>query len=199
MRWLHDRGRDVDRAADEVGLTDEARDPRRVRVPVDRVGGADLHDPAVAEHGDLVAEDECLVLVVRHEDRGDADVADDLGDFGAELDAKRGIERGERFVEQEHRRLWCKRACQGNPLLLSTGQRVREPIGERGQVDQREHLPDAGDPLGARQLAVGGAQAERDVLRHGQVREQRTVLEHHADAAPLGVYPRAPAARSRLR
>ncbi len=38
---------------------------------------------------------------------------------------------------------------------------------------------------------------ERDVLRHGEMREQRVVLEHHADAALLGRHLHVPAARRR--
>ena len=54
----------------------------------------------------------------------------------------------------------------------------RDPVGE---ADQLQALLDP---------ALAGL-AEPDVVGHGQVGEQRAVLEHHADAAPVGLDPGA--------
>ncbi|MNR01216.1 hypothetical protein D3C85_1170140 [compost metagenome] len=62
-------------------------------------------------------------------------------------------------------------------MLLATGQLVREAFAEILQVDQFEQL--FGDALFVRMLA----NTEGDVVGHAQVREQRVVLEHHADPA----------------
>ena len=66
---------------------------------------------------------------------------------------------------------------------------------EAGEPDVLHELAQAG--------AAGGARdAEADVLRHRQVREERVVLEHHADAPLLRRHPcavRQPGARQRRR
>ncbi|MCY1183319.1 hypothetical protein D9M73_239280 [compost metagenome] len=54
---------------------------------------------------------------------------------------------------------------------------MRVAPAQAAQLDQPEHLFD--DLRLARVLG----DAEGNVLRHGQVREQGVVLEHHADAA----------------
>ena len=74
-----------------------------------------------------------------------------------------------------------ERAGKRHPLLLAAGELVRIRVAAAGQADEREHRRDA--------LARGGiraaAETEADVAGNGQVREQRVVLEHHPDAAPL--------------
>ncbi len=51
-----------------------------------------------------------------------------------------------------------------------------------------EHLGDALVGIGLGH--AGDLEAEGDVLRHGQVGEQRIGLEHHADVALVGLQPR---------
>ena len=47
------------------------------------------------------------------------------------------------------------------------------------ELDQRDHLGDAGVDVGARH--AGALQPERDVVAHVEMRKQRVVLEHHVD------------------
>ena len=60
------------------------------------------------------------------------------------------------------------------------------------QVDDGEQGRHAGGPLLARQ-------AEPDILRHGQVREERVVLEDHPDPALLGTHPDTSASATGVR
>ena len=75
-----------------------------------------------------------------------------------------------RLVEQQHRRLDDHGACQRDTLLLPARELTRIAIGERTELHELECLGDRGGTLAARHAAH--AQAERDVLRHVQVREQ---------------------------
>ena len=78
---------------------------RRAGPLVELARRAELLDAAVVEHGDAVGEGERLLLVVRHEDEGDAEVALDLLQLDLHLLAELEVERAERLVEQQHLRL----------------------------------------------------------------------------------------------
>ena len=74
----------------------------------------------------------------------------------------------------------------------------RAPAASRPRGRRARHAPSHSSarraPTSARPPAA--AQTERDVLEHGQVREQQVVLEHDADAAPLGRHERLVAGSS---
>ncbi len=176
-------------ALDEVGFADEPGDPARRRGAIQLIGCTDLFDPPVAHHRDLITQDERLVLVVGHEHRGHTDIAQDPGDLGANVDAQAGVERGERFVEQEHRRVGGERSGERNALLLTARQGVGESIAESDEVDQLEEFVDSLRPLGAIRFRRTRSESERDVLGHGEVGEQCTVLKDHADVSVLGLHP----------
>ena len=92
-------------AVDQVGRPDEAGDERRRRVLVDVGGGPDLLDDAGVEDRDPVAHRQRLLLVVRHEDEGDADVALDRLELDLHLLAQLEVQGAERLVQQQHPRL----------------------------------------------------------------------------------------------
>ena len=91
------------RRRNEVGVTDEGRHPPRHGTEVEVGRLADLFDAAGRDHRHLVAEHEGLVLVVGHEDRGDAEADQQLVDLGSHLRSQRGVEVREGLVEQEDR------------------------------------------------------------------------------------------------
>ena len=101
----------------------------------------------------------------------------------AQLLAYLGIQRAERLVEQQHRRLDRQRPGQRHPLALAAGELRGQPVGELLQVDQSEQLVDPGTDLRLR--PVPDLQSERDVAPHRQVLERRVVLEDEADVALL--------------
>ena len=99
------------------------------------------------------------------------------------------VERGERLVEQQQPRLGGHRPRERDPLRLPArelarlhaapsrrGRRVRASPSRRVAPRPRPRAP--------------AAEPERDVLEHGEVREQQVVLEHDADRAPLGRHER---------
>ena len=91
------------------------------------------------------------------------------------------VEGAERLVHQHELRLEHERAGDGDALLLAAGELDRTAVGERTQLHHLQRTIDACGDLGLRQPADG--QRKGDVLRDCHVREQRVVLEHHADLA----------------
>ena len=153
---------------------------RPVVQPLRRI---DLLQPALAHHGDAVAHRHRLDLVVRHVHRRHAELALELRDVGAHLDAQLGVEVRERLVHQEDLRLANDRAAHGDTLALAAGELLRPALEVRRQV---EHLRGPGDALVDDLLVrLAQAQAEGDVLGDAQVRIERVVLEDHRDVALL--------------
>jgi hypothetical protein len=151
-------------------------------VELDRA--ADLLDAAGVQHRHAVGGRVRLLLVVRHVDRGDAELALQVLQLRAHLDAQLGVEVGERLVEQEHIRLDHQRARERDALLLTAGELRRPPIGKRSEPDQLEDSAHPARHLGTRNLPA--LQAEGDIAGDGHVRPQRIALEHHADVARPG-------------
>jgi hypothetical protein len=100
-----------------------------------------------------------------------------------QLEARDWIERAERLVEQEERRVERERPGHTDPLALTAGQLMRVAGSEhiRLEADELEQLAhalcDAGDgpPLESRQ--------QTDVCGDGEVGEQADLLNHVPDAA----------------
>ena len=112
ISWSAERG---DRA-------EEAHHEVVGRLVVELVGRADLLDPAVVDHHDLVGDLEGLLLVVGDEDGGHVHLVVQPAQPVAQLLADLGVERAERLVEQQHRRLDRERAGQRHPLPLAAGE-----------------------------------------------------------------------------
>ena len=173
----------ADRTGDDVRRADEPGDERRRRVVVDLVGGPDLLDPPVVHDDDLVRELEGLVLVMRHEQARDPQLAVQIVEPTSELLPDARVQRPERLVQQQHLRPRCEGPRERHPLPLPAGQVAGVAIGERCQLDQLEQLFHALGRVVLRFLA--DLEPERHVLTDGHVPEQRVVLEHEPDAPLL--------------
>ncbi|MCY1441658.1 hypothetical protein D9M71_579810 [compost metagenome] len=125
----------------------------------------------------MIADGKGLFLIVSDQDRAGATAFENVAHFMAQAPAQLHIKVGERFVEQQQLRLGCQRAGQGHTLLLAAGKLVGVAFAQAAELDQLEHLF---DHLALLRVL---ADTEGNVLGHGQVREQRVVLEHHADPA----------------
>ena len=75
--------------------------------------------PAGIEHADAAAKRERLRHVVGDEDHGRAELLLDAGELAADLRARDRIERAERFVHQQDRRIDRQRAREADALPLS--------------------------------------------------------------------------------
>jgi hypothetical protein len=170
-----------DLAREQVGGAHEAVDEERARPVVDLDRARELLHPPAVHHRDAVGQAHRLFLVVGDQDRGDAELPLQPLDLDLHVEPQVLVERPEGLVEQQDARLHRERAGERDALLLAARELAGHAVGERLELHGGEH---ARDPL-ADQVARGvpGAQAVGDVLVHRHVREQRVVLEHHADVA----------------
>ena len=106
-------------------------------------------------------------------------------EFGLHVQAGPGIQRRQRLVQQQQRRLPGQRARQRYPLRLPAGQLVRLAAREAGQPEPVQPVP--GSRPGRLFAQAAGTRGERHVLGHIQVREQPVVLEHKTDRPARGL------------
>ncbi len=91
------------------------------------------------------------------------------------------VQRAERLVHQHQLGFEHQRARQGDALLLAAGELRGIALGEALHAHHLQGMVDTLGALGGGKLAHG--ERVLDVLRDREVREQRVVLEHHADVA----------------
>ena len=164
----------ADEIGDELRLR-EAVDPRRLVL---------LLHVAGVHHGDPVRQRERLGLVVRHVDERDADLLLQVDELDLHLLAQLGIERRQRLVEQQHRRMRDERPRDGHALLLAAGQLVRIALAETREPNVGERFGDFRADLPARRLRH--LERKRDVALDGHVRKERVALEHRAHRPVFG-------------
>ena len=111
-------------------------------------GRGALFDPAGPHHGDPVRHRQGLFLVVRDEQGGDAEFLLKAADLLAQGEPHLGVQRRQRFVEQQDPRAQGERAGERDALLLAAGELVREPLALVGEPDQLQQLGRPGAPLG---------------------------------------------------
>ncbi len=138
-------------------------------------GAANWRSFALDDHADLVGERRRVLVVVRHEQRRQPELAEQLLQLAADRDLRVRVERGERLVEEQHAGVARKRTRERDPLALAAGELGRPGLRQMRDLEAVEVLVDALPP------AVG------DVLAHVHVREERVLLEHEPDPALVGL------------
>ena len=118
---------------------DEAGDEDVGRVVVDLERRADLLQHAMIHHRDAVGHRHRLELVMGDIDHGLLELPLQVLQLGAHHGTERGIDIGQRLVEQEDRRLHDRRAADGDALQDVD----RQPVGLA--VEQRRELQQLGD------------------------------------------------------
>ena len=156
---------------EQVRHTEEVRHELRERLTVDLLRRTELLDRPIVHHGEAVGHLERLLLVVRHEDERDADLALQRRELASQRLPELGVEGTKRLVEEQHRRLQDQRSGQGHPLLLPSGQLVGTSLGVLAEPDQLERRGDARIPRPLVEV-LAPAQAVRDVPADVEVREQ---------------------------
>ena len=174
----------LDRPLDGVHVPEDTRHLGRARALIDIRGGAELHETAVRQHADPVGDPHRLDRVVRHQDGRRAGAPQQIDGLFPNLIPESRVQARERLVHEQDPRSRCQRASQRDPLPLAARQHVRVVIRTIGQSDIAEKRRDRA--VGLRAILVSNA--EGDVRLHRQVREERKVLKHHADVAPLGLH-----------
>ena len=157
-----------------------------LHVPVGRrgqqpLGGVQLGDlPARPEDGDLVAHLDGLLDIVGDQHHGLVQLRLEPEELILQGGSDNRVDRAERLVHQQHRRVGGQRPGHPDPLLLPAGQLVRVAAGQAlVQADQRHELPGAGPGL-----ALAPADQQRhgaDVVLDGPVREQARLLDDVTD------------------
>ncbi|MNM42719.1 hypothetical protein D3C81_535640 [compost metagenome] len=169
----------VQTAIETVVFADEVGDEGIFRLFVERARRRDLLDFALMEHRHTVGHGQGFALVVGHVDHGHAQALVQVFDFHLHVFTQLFVECAERFVHQHQLRLEHQRAGQCHTLLLTAGQLRRVTLGEGVELDHAQDFFDPVADVAFVQTAHG--QRERQVLGDRHVREQRVILEHHAD------------------
>ena len=116
---------DVRRDAVHTWIADEAGDKEVYGVVIDVSGCAELLDFACLKDSNPIRHRHGFNLIVRHIERGCAEVALPPTDFGAHFGAEFRIKVGDGFVHEEH--LWTAdhRPAETNPLRFTAAQLIR--------------------------------------------------------------------------
>ena len=181
----------MDVGPQELGVAHErGHEPGRRRLE-DAVRRVRLLDPPALHDDHPVADGQRLGLVVGDEDRGGAGLAEHAHELGPDL-ARGGSRRARRTARRGGPRPAGARGPAPAPRAAARRRTARagsgRPVGPAapGRAPRRTRAP-------ARSAAAWPS-PKRDVARDRQVREQRVVLEHQPDPAPLGLHE--PAARA---
>ena len=173
------------RRAGSTGRRNPARRASAGRVDRASPGRPSCSIAAAIHHRDAVGHRQRLVLVVRDEDGGDAELAQQALELDLHRLAQLAVERGEGLVEQQQLGAHDQGAGDGDALLLAARERARR-AGPRCSAicTSASASRTRGARFGVRPTPLG-LQAEGDVLGDRQMREQRVVLEDDADVAPV--------------
>mmetsp|Transcript_22335 Transcript_22335/g.35678 ORF Transcript_22335/g.35678 Transcript_22335/m.35678 type:complete len:392 (-) Transcript_22335:779-1954(-) len=169
-----------DHTFQRVVLADELRHKAVLWVFIQCVRWIQLLNAAIVKNRHAVGHGQGFGLVVGHINRGDTQIVRQIGDLKLHFFTQLLVQRAKRFIHQNQ--LGFKHQCtrQGDPLLLST-RKLSWPAATKGA--HLNHIQGAFDFFFARALAhFTHLQWEAQVFRNRHMREQRVVLEHHANA-----------------
>ena len=159
----------------------DARGLDRRGCPVDRGGVADLCDAATIECRGATTQQERFRGLGGGIDQDRAALAEDAGQFLAQLLTELVVEIGERLVEQHEVGALDQRARDRGALLLAAGELGGQPVEHRLEAQHAGGLCDA--PLDFLASNARDPQGRCDVLAHGQRRVIDELLVDHGDRA----------------
>ncbi len=171
-------------ALNQVGRPQELGGVAGAGPLVDLVGGADLLEVAHAHQGDAIRDGHGLVLVVRNQDKGQAQLLLQAPKLHLHLGPQLGIEGAHGLVEQKHLGFIHQRPGQGHPLLLAARELVGQPLGEALELQHLQPIPHPPLHLGLAHAAA--LEAKGDVFPHRQVGKKGVALKHGIDRALVG-------------
>src|SRR5882757_4261525 len=175
-------------AFDDIHRTHEIRHEFGSEQLVNLRQRARLHDLAVVHDADTACQGHRLLLIVRDDHEGYAEFVLQTDEFELRVLTQFLIEGSQRLIEQQQLRAFNQRTRQRHALFLAAGQLMRLALGEAAELHEIQHRRHAFSDLGLRHSIL--FQAERDVLFHAHVREQRVRLKHHIDRAFIGRHAR---------
>ena len=179
-----------------VGVRDGADERLRVRVERARPQVArrrDLGDPTEVHDRDDVGDVAHDREVVRDEEETELELASELHEEIRDLRLRGRVERGQRLVEDDHRRASRERAGDRDALPLPTGELVR--VAARRACRQADLLQEVRHPRASPRPRGDAEDGEHttDLVADPTARVERRerVLEHHLKARQL-TWSRAP-------
>ena len=169
-----------------------------------RIVLGDARARSLRQQIDHVGQADRLLEVVGDQQHADAFAFDQLDHVLDDAGAHDGVERGERLVHQQELRFHRQHLRERDALALPAAEVARKAIAETGEAEPPEPL--VGLRPAPRRAPRREVETERDVVTRGLPRQQRVVLEQHADLGartPVSIVPasgccRPMTARSRL-
>ncbi len=145
--------------------------------------GVLLQDP-FEDQGDLVCQQQSILLIVGDHDGGDAKLTLHLEYEITHLVAQVGVQIAQRFVQQQHARFGDERPCQRYPLLLAAGKLVWTALRNIWQPDEVQHVHDLlPDDVPVHAVHF---QPKAYVLLNVHVWEENVLLKDHDGATLFG-------------
>ena len=141
-----------DLSLEQIDVADELGDPARSGRLVKLARRRDLFETAGIHDADPVGHRHRLFLIVGDDDEGHAEPPLQLHQFELGAFAQLLVERGQRLVEQQHLRAARQRARQRHALFLAAGELIGLSLLQALELDQRDHLGDAGIDLRTRAI-----------------------------------------------
>ena len=169
---------------ENIALTDKVGDKSILRLIVDVLGRAYLLDPALVHDDDLVGHRECLFLVMRDIDEGDAQLVVHILELDLHLLAHLEVQRAKRLIQKQDLRLIDQRSRDCDTLLLTAGKRADASLLKSLQIYQVQdpaHLA-LDDILGHLLLL----EPESDIIVDIHMRKQSVPLEDRVDRSLVG-------------
>ena len=170
-------------APDQVHPADKLGDEAICGPAIDIVWICALRDPSIFHDGNAIRERQCLFLVVRHVDCGNAQSALQRTQLQLHLFTEFRVEIRQRLVQEKNLGLDHDGSRERNALLLAAAQLARESIPGPSQPNKVQGI---GHPVrGFASPDLAHPQAEANVFGHGHVWKQGVILEHHSDVPPV--------------
>ena len=169
---------------EEVGLTDELGHEARAWSPVDFPRRSGLRDVAGAHHENSVGHRKRLFLVMRDEDKGNAQLALQRLQLDLHLLAQTPVQRGKRFIQKKKLGPSHQCARQGDALALTTGELRGLARSEIGKPHQVKRLLDTRLSLG--RGCTRDLEGIADITLDTHMREKRIGLENGVHGPAIG-------------
>jgi hypothetical protein len=142
------------------------------------------NDAAFFEQHNARGEQHCFAQVVRDENDSFSKPTGERREFTLEFRARDGIERAERFIHQENRRIGRKRAGHADALTLAAGELAGVAVCKFRWIKSNEGQEFSNSNGSAATVPFFKGRHESNVLRDREVREEAGVLNNVPDAAP---------------
>ena len=173
------------RTADEVHLrgTDKSGNENVAGTVIQVLRSINLLDNAVLHNDDTGCHGHSLDLVVGNVDKSGTDAVVQLGQLGSHGCTELCVQVGQRLVKQEYHGVTDDCTSQRNTLFLTAGQSLRLSVEQVADVKDAGSFFHTAFDFFLRRLVE--LQTECHVFKHGHMRIQGVVLEHHCNLSVL--------------